>query len=102
MCVLGIGDAISKKWGPEITAEKVIPQLTPLLVCKTLARSQFSTYVTIVTEMIGRIEAKSSSFLVQQEPNASARNQNNNDLIAAEPTNVVGWEAFWKWQQFAW
>ena len=68
MCVLGVCDAISNHWGAKLTAMKVIPQLAPLLVSETLSHSQFSTYMTLLRKMLDRIEEKSGSLLMQQEP----------------------------------
>lgn len=63
MCVLGVGDAISKHWGPEITAQKVLPFLCPLLLSSALSHQQFSTYMTLIKEMLKRVEDKRRSQL---------------------------------------
>ncbi|GMH34388.1 hypothetical protein BSKO_02222 [Bryopsis sp. KO-2023] len=68
MCVLGVGDAISKQWGAEITAEKVLPLLFPLTVAKGLSHQQFGTYMTLIREMLKRVEDKMGGQLKQSEP----------------------------------
>lgn len=42
MCVLALGDAISKQYGLGMAAKEVLPLLTPLLVLPTLSGPQFS------------------------------------------------------------
>jgi len=56
MCILGLGDALSKKWGPMFTAEKALPALTPLLASPALSAQQFTTAAKTVHEMVGLIE----------------------------------------------
>ena len=48
MCVLGLGGAVAKRWGPELTATNVLPLLTPLLVGPALTQTQFSTAMRYV------------------------------------------------------
>lgn len=43
MCVLGLGGAVAKRWGPDMAATHVLPVLTPLLVAPTLTQAQFGT-----------------------------------------------------------
>ena len=43
MCVLGLGGAVAKRWGPEFGATHVLPVLTPLLVAPALTQAQFGT-----------------------------------------------------------
>ena len=43
MCVLGLGGAVAKRWGPELAATNVLPVLTPLLVAPALTQQQFNT-----------------------------------------------------------
>ena len=42
-CVMGVGDAIAKQWGPEVTAQQVIPLIAPLLAAPSLDSTQFTT-----------------------------------------------------------
>ncbi len=42
MCVLALGDAISKQYGLGMAAKEVLPLLTPLLVLPALSGPQFS------------------------------------------------------------
>ena len=43
MCVLGLGESISKQYGLGIAAREVLPMLTPLLVLPSLSGQQFSS-----------------------------------------------------------
>ena len=43
MCVLGLGGAVAKRWGPQMAATHVLPVLTPLLVAPALTSAQFGT-----------------------------------------------------------
>lgn len=43
MCVLGLGEALGKEYGPDMIGEKILPLLTPLLVAPTFSREQFGT-----------------------------------------------------------
>ena len=58
MAAIGIGDAASRAFGPEITALKVMPLLSPLLVVPGLSDEQFSAFAAQLRGMIGRVEAK--------------------------------------------
>ena len=42
MCVLALGDAISKQYGLAMAAKEVLPLLTPLLILPALSGPQFS------------------------------------------------------------
>lgn len=68
MCVLGVCDSISKHWGEIITAQIVLPFLTPLLIVKTLSHQQFATYLTVTREMLNRIEEKTGKQIRESEP----------------------------------
>ena len=68
MCVLGVGDSISKYWGEELTAQIVLPSLSPLLVSKNLSHQQFNTYLTVVRDMLQRIEDKVGKQIKESEP----------------------------------
>ena len=68
MCVLGVGDSISKYWGEELTAQIVLPTLSPLMVSKNLSHQQFSTYLTVIRDMIQRIEEKVGKQIKESEP----------------------------------
>ena len=48
MCVLGLGGAVAKRWGPELAATNVLPVLTPLLVAPALTQQQFNTAMRCV------------------------------------------------------
>ncbi|CAD7699579.1 unnamed protein product, partial [Ostreobium quekettii] len=82
MCVLGVGNAISKSFGEALTAQKVIPLLSPLLVCHSLSHSQFSTYITLIREMLSRIEKKMGSMIYEHEP-VEAGNSNGDGATPA-------------------
>ena len=41
MCVVGLVEAISKQWGPDITALLCLPVLSPLMVAPSLSHQQF-------------------------------------------------------------
>lgn len=41
MCVVGLVEAISKQWGPDITALLCLPVLAPLMVASSLTHQQF-------------------------------------------------------------
>ena len=43
MCVLGLGEALGKEYGPDMIGEHILPLLTPLLVAPTFSREQFGT-----------------------------------------------------------
>ena len=43
MCVLGLGDSISKQYGLRLAAKEVLPMLTPLLVLPSLSGQQFTS-----------------------------------------------------------
>ena len=43
MCVLGLGDSISKQYGLSMAAKEVLPMLTPLLVLPSLSGQQFTS-----------------------------------------------------------
>ena len=43
MCVLGLGEALGKEYGPDMIGESILPLLTPLLVAPTFSREQFGT-----------------------------------------------------------
>ena len=45
MCVLGLGGAVAKRWGPQLAATNVLPLLTPLLVAPALTQTQFNTAI---------------------------------------------------------
>lgn len=56
MCVLGLGEALSKKWGPRLTAQRILPTVSPLLVSPSLNAQQFAAVATIVHDMVRGIE----------------------------------------------
>ena len=43
MCVLGLGEALGKEYGPDMIGGSILPLLTPLLVAPTFSREQFGT-----------------------------------------------------------
>ena len=43
MCVLGLGEALGKEYGPDMIGESILPLLTPLLVAPSFSREQFGT-----------------------------------------------------------
>ena len=55
MCVLGLGGAVAKRWGPELAATNVLPVLTPLLVAPALTQQQFNTAMRCVRCMQPRL-----------------------------------------------
>jgi SCY1-like protein 2 len=56
MCVLGLGDALAKKWGAKLAAERVLPALAPLLVTPSLTSQQFATATKTLRDMLSLIE----------------------------------------------
>jgi len=56
MCVLGLGDALAKKWGAKLAAERVLPALAPLLVMPSLTSQQFATATKTMKDMLSLIE----------------------------------------------
>lgn len=84
MCILGVGDSISKYWGYEITVERVIPLLTPLLTAPKITHQQFSTFLLMIRDMLDRVEEKRGKQLKQiQVP------------IETEKTKVQDLESSW-------
>ena len=49
MCALGLGDSLSRQWGPRLAAERVLPVLCPLLVVPSLNTQQFGTALRTVS-----------------------------------------------------
>ena len=58
MAVLRLGDAISSHYGPEITAMRVMPLISPLLICPSLTSPQFAAVVKSLKEMLDRVQEK--------------------------------------------
>lgn len=56
MGVTGVCDAISKKFGEQITAHRLLPLIIPFSVNESLNLNQFETYLVIVKGMLRRIE----------------------------------------------
>lgn len=52
MCVLALGDAISKQYGLAMAAKEVLPLLTPLLVLPALSGPQFSQAMGCCSHLI--------------------------------------------------
>lgn len=40
---LGLGDAVAQQWGAEVTAQAVLPAITPLLVAPSLSHVEFAS-----------------------------------------------------------
>ena len=47
MCVLGVLQAVSKQWGAEVTASRVLPILCPLAVVGGLSADQFRQFMKV-------------------------------------------------------
>eukprot|EP00798_Chlamydomonas_sp_ICE-L_P021793 gene21793-28814_t len=60
-CVAQLGEALSKQWGAELTAAKILPLLCPLLMAPSLAPRQFKECMGIVHGMLERIQQKVAS-----------------------------------------
>lgn len=85
MCVLALGDAISKQYGLAMAAKEVLPLLTPLLVLPALSGPQFSQAMGMVKSILGQIESKRAGELeVAHSVPPSALN------TARPPTNSSG------------
>ena len=56
MCVLGLGDALAKRWGARLAAERVLPAIAPLLVAPSLNSSQFATACKTVRDIVSLVE----------------------------------------------
>lgn len=52
MCVLALGDAISKQYGLAMAAKEVLPLLTPLLILPALSGPQFSQAMGCCSNLI--------------------------------------------------
>lgn len=52
MCVLALGDAISKQYGLAMAAKEVLPLLTPLLILPALSGPQFSQAMGCCSRLI--------------------------------------------------
>eukprot|EP00873_Tetraselmis_striata_P012105 jgi/Tetstr1/432369/TSEL_021766.t1 len=57
MCVLGLAQAISKQWGVEMTAQKILPLLCPLTVTAQSPQN-FEALLKVIREMLSLIESK--------------------------------------------
>jgi hypothetical protein len=56
MCVVALGEALSKQWGAKLAAEKALPAVAPLLVLRTLGEQQFGVVIRAAKEMLAVIE----------------------------------------------
>ncbi|KAL0052017.1 hypothetical protein WJX82_006565 [Trebouxia sp. C0006] len=70
MCVLALGDAISKQYGLAMAAKEVLPLLTPLLILPALSGPQFSQAMGMVKSILGQIESKRARELEVPDPSA--------------------------------
>jgi SCY1-like protein 2 len=56
MGVVGVCDAIAKKFGEQITATKLLPIIIPFTFAEQLNHKQFETIIHIIRGMLGKIE----------------------------------------------
>eukprot|EP00743_Colponemidia_sp_Colp-15_P003588 GILK01003870.1.p1 GENE.GILK01003870.1~~GILK01003870.1.p1 ORF type:complete len:1068 (+),score=163.83 GILK01003870.1:454-3204(+) len=66
MCLLGCFDALSKALGPDVTATRIIPSVSPILVEPALSSAQFQAHMSVIKKMIQRVEAARSAQLEAQ------------------------------------
>ena len=58
MAVLKLGDAIGRHYGPEVTAQRVLPLLCPLLLCPSLNTPQFGAVMAAIRGLLDRVAEK--------------------------------------------
>jgi hypothetical protein len=70
MAVVGVCDAVSKKFGEDITAERLIPAISSISMDRNLSKEQFDTYMEIFRGMVDRI-AQARAKLFEQQAKAA-------------------------------
>ncbi|DBA79962.1 TPA: hypothetical protein ACH3X1_008165 [Trebouxia sp. C0004] len=93
MCVLALGDAISKQYGLGIAAKEVLPLLTPLLVLPALSGPQFSQAMGMVKSILGQIESKRAREL--EVLDSAALSAVNTTRPSSNPSSLTGGMTSW-------
>jgi hypothetical protein len=70
MAVVGVCDVISKKFGEDLTAQKLIPVISGISMDRNLSKEQFDTYMTIFRGMLDRI-AQTRYKIFEQAQNSA-------------------------------
>ncbi|KAA6417121.1 MAG: kinase family, partial [Trebouxia sp. A1-2] len=93
MCVLALGDAISKQYGLAMAAKEVLPLLTPLLVLPALSGPQFSQAMGMVKSILGQIESKRAREL--EVPDSAPLSAVNTARPSSNPSTLTGGMTSW-------
>ncbi|GBG71258.1 hypothetical protein CBR_g8679 [Chara braunii] len=85
MCILGVGDIVSKQFGPEFAVESVLPLLVPSLSAPSLNPEQFSKYIGVIRDVLRKIEEKRSLNITE-----TVRRTNDTSGMGAMMSNANG------------
>lgn len=89
MCVLGLGDALARKWGPKLAAERVLPTIAPLLVVPSLSGSQFATAAKSVRDIVALIEKSRAGSSGATDAGGAADSSSSSSSLRREQNQAV-------------
>lgn len=90
MGIFGIGNEVSKQWGLEITADKVLPLLFPLIISKNIRKNDFDNCQKTIEDMVSYVLSKTKSRIEEIEPVSSSTMTSGNKQLSSQNS---GWDS---------